>query len=71
MSYLDDSAVPYQIVLTKTDKIKPNALAKRIEYFKLQGKEHPACHPEVVCTSSSNKNGIDDLRVEITSFLSA
>ncbi len=67
---LDKAAVSYQIVLTKTDKIKPPALvaleAKTLE----QIKKRPAAYPEIISTSSENNVGIADLRTAIAVLMS-
>ena len=68
MKMLDKSAVSYQIVLTKTDKIKPSEIAKVKEKTLLVIKKHPAAHPEILITSSEKKDGIDILREEIVKF---
>ncbi len=68
MSELDKAAVSYQIVLTKTDKIKPAALAQVIESSKLAIKKHPAAHPVIFATSSETKEGIEALREELAGF---
>ncbi|MNF18599.1 GTP-binding protein YsxC [compost metagenome] len=52
----------YQIVLTKTDKIKeagvPRLIAETLEKIK----KRPAAYPFVLATSSEKGNGLDDLR---------
>ena len=65
---LDESAVTYQIVLTKTDKVSSaqcEALKKEIA-LKLQN--HPAAHTEILTTSAEKKLGLDDIKLEISSF---
>ncbi|MEE4211786.1 MAG: ribosome biogenesis GTP-binding protein YihA/YsxC [Parvularcula sp.] len=62
MDALDEAAVSYQIVLTKTDKIKPTALPYRIGDVEVELKKRPAAHPQVVPTSSEKRDGIDSLR---------
>ena len=42
MEMLDKAAVSYQIVLTKADKIKPTALAKKAEDVGAHARTHPA-----------------------------
>lgn len=65
MSILDKAAVPYQIVLTKADKLKPGQLERmKAETLKLLAKR-PAAHPEVIATSSEKGSGLDELRAEI------
>jgi GTP-binding protein len=69
MELLDQSAVSFQIVLTKADSVKPNALkAKQDEVLALAAK-HPAALPHVITTSSAAGLGIDELRARIAEFL--
>ena len=69
MAMLDTSAVTYQIVLTKVDKIsksEADALAEKIE-TKL--KKHGAAYPFVRMTSSEKGWGIPELRAEIAALV--
>jgi len=68
MKMLDETAVSYQIVLTKIDKLKPSELEEVIERTNAIIKKHPAAHPKLIITSSEKKIGIEDLRAEIESF---
>ena len=68
MDALDTSAVTYQIVLTKADKIKPTELAEVTEAVRAAIAKRPAAHPEVVATSSETGLGIDVLRAEIAAL---
>ena len=61
MEKLDSSAVLYQIVLTKTDKIKTGELQKRIAETETIIKKHPAAFPLLIATSSNKGDGIDEL----------
>ncbi|NOX95025.1 MAG: YihA family ribosome biogenesis GTP-binding protein [Alphaproteobacteria bacterium] len=65
MDLLDESAVIYQIVLTKADKIKPTTLAVLVEQTTLAIKRRPAAHPVVRATSSETGFGIDLLRADL------
>jgi len=68
MDILDEAAVNYQIVFTKTDKIKPTALsfleADTAEMIKLR----PAAHPVIRSTSSETGAGIDLLRADLAAL---
>ena len=66
---LDEAAVTYQIVLTKTDKVKPAELAKVMEKVQAAVKKHPAAFPEIHATSSDKGTGIPELRAEIAGLL--
>lgn len=65
LTLLDKAAVSYQIVLTKTDKIKPPAVAKLLAETLEKIKKRPAAYPFVVATSSERAEGLDDLRQAI------
>lgn len=67
---LDASAVSYQAVLTKADKVKPPALARVIERTSLALAKHPAAHPQVLVTSAAKSDGLAELRAEIAGLLS-
>lgn len=65
MTLLDRSAVPFQVVLTKTDKLGPNALPPVIEQVQAELQKHPAAYPELIITSSEKGDGIATLRAII------
>jgi len=67
MKLLDESAVTYQVVLTKADKIKAPALGKLIDATETLIRAHPAAFPMAIATSSEKGIGIDLLRAEIVS----
>ncbi len=62
MGLLDKAAVSYQLVLTKTDKIKPPAAAKLLDETKAKIARRPAAYPEVLSTSSEKGEGLETLR---------
>jgi GTP-binding protein len=62
MGLLDRAAVTFQLVLTKTDGVKPPALARKIAEVEALAKKHPAAHPQVIATSSETGAGIPELR---------
>lgn len=68
MALLDEAAVSYQIVLTKTDKLKPGELQLRLEEVGAAIKRHVAAHPSIIATSSVEGSGIAELRAEIASL---
>lgn len=65
MSMLDVAAVPYQIVMTKIDKLKKGELDKIVEQVKPHIARRPAAHPNIMITSSEKKDGLAELRAEI------
>jgi GTP-binding protein len=62
---LDKVAVSYQVVLTKTDKIKPPAVRRLIEETQAMIKRRPAAYPEVLATSSETGEGLEALRAAV------
>ncbi len=69
MDLLDESAVSYQIILTKIDKQSEAKRTEICEEIALSAKKHPALHPEVLQTSSKDNMGLDSIRHEIASFV--
>jgi len=65
LSLLDKAAVSYQIVLTKTDKIKEPAVPKLIAETAEKIRKRPAAFPQVLSTSSEKGKGLDELRQAI------
>ena len=62
MELMDKSAVSYQLVLTKIDKLKPSEVEGVIAAAAEAVKKHAAAYPEVIATSSEKRLGIDALR---------
>jgi len=62
MTLLDQSAVPYQIVLTKADKAPQGELAEHRAAIAAELKRHPAAFPDVHATSAREGAGIAELR---------
>jgi len=65
MGMLDDAAVSYHLVLTKSDKVKPSALGALYEQTMVDAAKHPAAHPSIFTTSSETGSGIAELRTAI------
>jgi GTP-binding protein len=65
MGMLDDAAVSYHLVLTKSDKVKPSALGALYEATMVEAAKHPAAHPAIFTTSSETGSGIAELRTAI------
>ncbi len=68
MDMLDEAAVTYQLIFTKTDKIKPPEVIKGIMKAAKVIKKRPAAFPEIIPTSSVKKDGLDLLKAEIASL---
>ncbi|MFG6079404.1 ribosome biogenesis GTP-binding protein YihA/YsxC [Paracoccus litorisediminis] len=65
MRLLDRAAVPFQVVLTKTDKISRQELEAVVVQVEEALQKHPAAYPELVITSSEKGHGIATLRAII------
>ncbi|GAA5073738.1 ribosome biogenesis GTP-binding protein YihA/YsxC [Maritalea mobilis] len=65
MALLDTSAVTFQVVLTKADKVKEKDREKVLRQVREKLSKHPAAFPELVQTSSEKGQGITTLRAII------
>ena len=65
MKMLDEAAVGYRVVLTKTDKIKASDLDKVAEATAAEVRKHVAAYPELHLTSSEKGMGIEALRAAV------
>ncbi len=65
LKLLDTSAVTFQVVLTKADKVKLKDRDRVIEQVRAALQSHVAAFPEIVVTSSETGDGIDTLRAVI------
>lgn len=68
MSLLDSSAVTFQAVLTKADKVKEKEREKILDQVRSKLAKHPAAFPEIVVTSSEKGWGIPTLRAIIATL---
>lgn len=68
LALLDQTAVSYQIVLTKIDKLKPAERETVLREVSAAVKRRPAAHPTVIGTSAEKGTGIDLLRAEIAAL---
>jgi GTP-binding protein len=68
MKLLDESAVSWAAVLTKADKLKPQALETICRDTEATIATHVAAFPELFVTSSQTGEGIGHLRGHIASF---
>ncbi|WP_152045271.1 ribosome biogenesis GTP-binding protein YihA/YsxC [Aureimonas psammosilenae] len=69
LDLLDKAAVSYQIVLTKTDKIKPAAVPKLLAATHEAIRKRAAAFPEIIATSSEKHVGLTDLQATISGFV--
>jgi len=65
LELLDRSAVTFQAVLTKADKVKHSEREKVLAQVRGALSKHPAAYPEIVLTSSEKGDGIATLRAII------
>ncbi len=68
MDLLDRAAVGFQLVLTKADGVRPEALARKHAATVALARKHAAAHPIVVATSSKTGEGIATLRAMLASL---
>ena len=66
---LGQAAVSHQIVLTKSDAVKPAELAQRIAEVEATLGKRPAAFPTVLVTSAHDGTGIAELRAAIARLL--
>jgi GTP-binding protein len=66
---LDQAAVSYQIVLTKSDRVGTVDLERRVVSVSLQLARRPAAYPEILATAAKTGAGIAELRAAIGRLL--
>src|SRR5690606_23291618 len=71
MDLLDKAAVSYQVVLTKSDKIKPPALARLVEETARRIARRAAAYPEIIATSADKRTGMEELRAAVARAVEA
>jgi GTP-binding protein len=68
LDLLDSAAVTFQVILTKTDKVKEKDRAKVLDQVRHALSKHPAAFPELLTTSSEKGWGIPTLRAIISAL---
>lgn len=68
MKLLDIAAVPFQAVLTKSDKVKGQDRETSLSRTRAALVKHPAAYPEIILTSSEKGDGIPTLRATIATL---
>jgi GTP-binding protein len=66
---LDQSAVSYQVVLTKRDEVKKSEIESRMAATIDALKRRPAAFPEVIFTSSRTGEGVAQLRAGVARLI--
>ena len=69
MRLLDSSAVTFQVVMTKADKVKTAELERTLDQVRAKLSKHTAAYPELVQTSSEKGEGIGTLRAIIAGLI--
>lgn len=69
MTLLSKSAVTFQVVMTKCDKLKSDDLAKVTERTITEIRKYPAAYPELIQTSSAKGDGIETLRAIVAGIV--
>ena len=69
LTLLDQSAVTFQVVLTKKDKISDAHLQETLAQVRTALAKHPAAFPELIVTSSEKGEGIPTLRATIAGLV--
>jgi GTP-binding protein len=68
LTLLDRSAVTFQVVMTKADKVGKTEREKNIAQVKAALTKHVAAYPEIIVTSSEKGDGIETLRAVIATL---
>ncbi|GIM52218.1 putative GTP-binding protein EngB [Capnocytophaga cynodegmi] len=68
MQWLGENAIPFAIIFTKADKLKPNTIERNIENYKNLLLETWEEFPLYFVTSSENKTGKEELLQHIDSI---
>jgi GTP-binding protein len=68
MALLDEAAVSFQVVLTKTDKLPPSQRAARLDAVRSELARHVAAHPAIHLTSAHEGGGIAALRASLAAL---
>ena len=68
LTLLDRSAVTFQAVLTKADKVSPADRERIVEQVRGALAGHPAAYPELIVTSAEKGHGIETLRATVATL---
>ncbi len=68
LTLLDRSAVTFQVVMTKADKVSKVERDANVDQVRGALARHPAAYPEIVVTSSEKGDGIETLRAIIATL---
>jgi GTP-binding protein len=68
MNLLDEAAVSFAIVLTKTDKLTPGEIAAAVVAADDEARKHTAAFPEICATSAFRGAGLDPLKLQLATL---
>ena len=68
MGLFDRAAVSYEMVLTKSDDLKPGAAERLAEEIAAEARRHTAALAEMAVTSAHSKAGIDGLQSQLAAL---
>jgi GTP-binding protein len=68
LALCDEAALSYQIVLTKTDEVRPSELGEIVAAVAAEVKRRRAAFPEIQLTSAEKRQGIAALRATLAGF---
>ena len=68
LTLLDRSAVTFQVVMTKADKVRPEERDAIADQVRAALQKHTAAYPEIIMTSSEKGDGIESLRAIIATI---
>jgi GTP-binding protein len=69
MQLMNKSALTFQVVLTKADKVKDHERVQVLDQVRSKLAKHPAAFPELILTSSEKGEGIATLRAVIAGLV--
>jgi len=65
MRLLDEAAVSFALVLTKSDKLTAGELAASLADVGSEARKHTAAFPEIIATSALRRTGLDTLKMQL------
>ncbi len=68
MDLLDEAAVSYVVVLTKTDELGKGELSGTAADVETESKRHTAAYPEIFATSAHAKDGLDMMKLHLAAL---
>jgi GTP-binding protein EngB required for normal cell division len=61
MKYLNELFVPFILIFTKCDKLKKKEIDEKIKTYSKEIKKNWEVSPQIIISSSKNKNGLEDI----------